>query len=103
MLRTLTDPDWNGWKYDYYDNTPGILSYPEWGYEINVGELPKGGQKQAPCFYMKNHFALLLQKRWMTDEIYEGLAKACEVVVKEGIHAVAVEVQRQYKESTKID
>ena len=89
-----TDPHWHGWAYD---DELRILSYPEHGYEINIGELP-----QPYRFYIKDRFAQVIKERWMTDEIYEGLAKACDQVVEAGIREVAVDFQRDYRASKKV-
>ena len=94
MGRTLTDPRWKGWKYDYDDKQLRILSYPEQGYEIDIGKLP-----QPYSFYMKDLFARLLDEHWVTNEIYTGLANACEEAVEPGLRAVALKVQRDYREN----
>ena len=94
MLRTLTDPRWKGWKYDYDDKQLRILSYPEKSYEIDIGKLPR-----PYSFYIKDHFGCLLKEPWMTREIYEGLANACEEAVEPGLRAVALKVQRDYREN----
>ena len=87
-------PHWNDWVYD---DELRILSYPEHGYGIDIGDLPTPYR-----FYIKDRFACLLEKRGMTDEIYAGLANACEEVVAPGMRAVAVEVQRDYRASKEV-
>ena len=89
------NPCWHGW---IYDNKLQVLSYPEQECSnLSIRDLP-----QPYRFYMPDYFLCCLQKHWMTDEIYAGLANACEVFVGTGMRELGFKIQRDYRASRQL-